>query len=50
MERFSYILLYTFRSDAMLTMRPYESVGTCIINYVLREIKGIVCHNVNLMS
>ena len=34
------ILLYTFKGDATLTLGPYESAGTCIINYAPPE--GII--------
>ena len=36
------ILLYRFRGDAMLSMGPYGSAGTCIINYAPPEINVVV--------
>ena len=36
------ILLYMFRGDAVLTMGPYGSTGTCIINYNPPEINVVM--------
>ena len=36
------ILLYKLWGDAMLTMGPYGSVGTCIKNYAPPEINHVV--------